>query len=460
MSASDFPLLAKVRHAARRLRGAWLALPCVLGALAGPVAAEDPPFVPTLTKVMSYSDIIGSGNPFGGDVSINAYGKWIAASPQGVFISTGTANTTWQQVFAGGSDPMVNANTSTILCRISDSGSWVVLSRAGLYRSSDVNPIEGVLVNSGMGTNNVYDMDMRPNGNWIASASTGTWRFMNGAVGQVLSPSSNANGAASSRRIVRINSSGDWMIMTINGVYKNGMAVLVNISGSNIAGNVNYWSLDFNESADWVMINSKDTFLNGVRIATPIIEVFDVGEMEVQITNRNASSVFTWMAISPSGIYRDGILLSSPGFTPNKTQYTLDINNNGNWVAASEGSALLNGAYITRTGTSIRIQLNNSIDNELLCRINDFDDYVCLTNNGVFRNSRATVGVELALSAGLISPNSFKHVLKIGINGAIVSLLEHITFLQNSGVYYGTNVLEPVPPPPSAATLNGFTAIP
>jgi hypothetical protein len=215
--------------------------------------------------------------------SINAFGKWIACSKQGVFVSTGTTNTNWQQVFAPSADPMVNSNTSKIFCRISDSGTWAVLSRAGLYRSSDSNILEGTLVNTGMGTNNVYDMDMRPNGNWIASASTGTWRFMNGAVAQVLGAGATANAMSSTRRIVRINSNGDWIIMNSNGVFKNGTTVLANGGGAKHWWKMlNYWSLDFNESTDWVMINGKGTFLNGVRITSPVIQVLDVGEMHVQ----------------------------------------------------------------------------------------------------------------------------------------------------------------------------------
>jgi hypothetical protein len=413
-------------------------------------------FEPALVKVMTYSEIIGS-EPFGGDVSINAFGKWIACSKQGVFVSTGTANTNWQQVFAPSADPMVNSNTSKILCRISDSGSWAVLSRAGLYRSSDSNILEGTLVNSGMGTNNVYDMDMRPNGNWIASASTGTWRFMNGAVAQVLSPASNANGASSGRRIVRINSNGDWIIMTINGVYENGLLALSNSGGVNVGGNINYWSLDFNENSDWVMINSRGTFLNAVRIVDPVIEVTDVGEMEVKLTDRNGEGQFTWVAISPRGIYINGIQQSVPVFLQNKTQYSIDINNYGSWIAAAEGGIILNGQLVTRTGTPMSIQTNNGIDNEVFCHINDFNDYVCLTNSGVFRNHRATVGAELAFSPTLYSPLSFKHVLRQSANGAVVALMEHINNTLNTGLYLGSNVLSPLPPQPVNAVLNGFT---
>jgi hypothetical protein len=301
MSAPDFPLLAKVRDAARRLRGAWLALPCVLGALAGPVAAEDPPFVPTLTKVMSYTDIVAPGGTFGGDVSINAYGKWIAASPKGVFISTGTANTTWQQVFAGASDPMVNANTSTILCRISDSGSWVVLSRAGLYRSPDANQMEGVLVNAGMGTNNVYDMDMRPNGNWIASASTGTWRFMNGAVAQVLTQGATANALSSTRRIVRINSNGDWIIMTVNGVYRNGISVLSNGGGLDFGTNGTAVALVENLSATTVTSGVyKGGYVLEPRPPQPAAATFT--DFTLSWTNSGGSTVGFKVAVSqPEG---------------------------------------------------------------------------------------------------------------------------------------------------------------
>lgn len=405
---------------------------------------------------MTYSEIIGS-EPFGGDVSINAFGKWIACSKQGVFVSTGTANTNWQQVFAPSADPMVNSNTSKILCRISDSGSWAVISRAGLYRSSDSNILEGTLVNSGMGTNNVYDMDMRPNGNWIASASTGTWRFMNGAVAQILGGGANANGAGSSRRIVRINSNGDWMIMTVNGVFKNGMPALANVGGSNIGGNINYWSLDFNESADWVMINGKGTFLNGVRITSPIIQVLDVGEMHVQITNRNTSGTFDWMAISPSGIYKNAVLQTVPAFLINKTQYTLDMNNNGDWIAGGEAGVFLNGNVIYSTGTVIPIQPNNGVDNEIICKLNDFTDYFCLTARGIFRNARDTVGAESSLPLSSISTNSYKHILELGFNGAVIALLENLLTTGTTGLYRGGYVLEPVPPPPANATFSGFT---
>jgi hypothetical protein len=118
----------------------WLLSTLILAALAGPVAAQDLPFVPTLTTVMTFSQIIGSGT-FGGDVSINAYGKWIAASPLGVFISTGTANTTRQQVFAGESystpDGLWNSSRISVREVGGEYSSWLMVTPAIMRNSSN-----------------------------------------------------------------------------------------------------------------------------------------------------------------------------------------------------------------------------------------------------------------------------------------------------------------------------------
>ena len=95
-------------------------------------SAADVPYNPAITKVMSFADIFGN-TVFEGDVDVNASGQWIAASRKGVFLSLGSDHTQWQEVFATGGAAMVSANTVEILCRISNSGSWVVLNRARLY---------------------------------------------------------------------------------------------------------------------------------------------------------------------------------------------------------------------------------------------------------------------------------------------------------------------------------------
>jgi hypothetical protein len=86
----------------------------------------------------------------------------------------------------------------------------------------------------------------------------------------------------------------------------------MNPAGSNVGGDIAYWSLDLNAQGHWVMINSKGTFLNGTRISVaPVgggstIEENDVGEQIVRITDRDINDSFIWMAISPQGIYRNG----------------------------------------------------------------------------------------------------------------------------------------------------------
>jgi hypothetical protein len=119
---------------------------------------------------MTKAQVFGT-TAFEGDVDVNASGQWIAASRKGVFLSVGNDQTQWQEIFSTGGAAMVNANTDQILCRISDSGSWVVLNRAGLFRSTAADITVGELVTANIGTNNVYDVDMQPNGTWIASSS-------------------------------------------------------------------------------------------------------------------------------------------------------------------------------------------------------------------------------------------------------------------------------------------------
>ena len=159
--------------------------------------------------------------------------------------------------------------TDKILCRISDSGSWAIINRAGIYRSTAADNTVGELITAAVGTNNVYDLDMdKANGHWIGSSSQSTRVFTVGPAGQtqqIAAISSNPmNGSASPRRIVKINSSGTWMIMTMSGLWRksevSSVQVLTNPANTNINGNPLYWSLDMNEQGDWVMINSKGTF--------------------------------------------------------------------------------------------------------------------------------------------------------------------------------------------------------
>ena len=253
--------------------------------------------------------------------------------------------------------------------------------------------------------------------------------------------------------------------MTTSGIFKNAASVLTNPASANIGGNILYWSLDLNAQGDWVAISSRGTFLNGTRMSVPpisdclsssTIEANDVGEMVVKITDQNLSNQFAWMAISPRGIYRDGIRIPDLNFITSQTQYTLDMNNSGAWVAASEGAALLNGVIILNDGLSL--QTNNGTANELLCKINEFGDYVCLTNNGVFRNeNRGLSNAKRALNSSQFTPTTFKHVVSLGGNGAVALLSENTTFEDRIGVYWGMNVSNPAPPQPVNATLVGNT---
>ncbi len=436
---------------------AWLLLSLLLLLTTGLRAEFEPPLI----KVMEKADIFGT-EPFEGDVSVNAQGRWIAASQNGVFLSS-PGGGGWQEVLTATGGKIVNSNTIKIHCRISDAGNWVVINRSGIYKSSDADPYVADTVTNTIGINNAYDLDMAPNGKWIASSSQGTLRYLNDGTpaSLVLSSGSVGNGSLSTRRIVKINSNGDWLIMTTSGVYKNGAPQITNPSGSNIGGNIAYWSLDMNEQGDWVAISSRGTFLNATRISvapnpdsSTTIEANDVGEMLVKITDQNLSNEFIWMAISPRGIYRNGERVPDISFLSGQTQYTLDMNNSGAWVASSETTALLNGMPINSDGS--QIQTNNGIDNELLCKINDFSDYVCLTNSGVFRNEdRGLSNAKLALDNSQFTSTAFKHVLQLGTNGAVALLSEYTSITDRTGVYWGMNVLIPAPPQPTAATLSG-----
>lgn len=432
---------------------------CLLLLITGGLSAQ--PSAP-LTKTMSKEEIFGT-KPFEGSVDVNAFGQWIACSQNGVFLSLGSP-TIWQEVLTSTNTQLVNASTIKIQCRISDSGSWAVINRAGIFKNSAANFYIGESVTNILGINNAYDLDMAPNGNWIASNSQGTWRYLNGnpTASLVLSSASTGNGSLSSRRIVKINSNGDWLIMTSSGIYKNGVVVLTNPSSANIGGNIAYWSLDMNEQGDWVAITSRGTFLNGTATtstnlnpdSTFNIQANDVGEMIVKITDRDLSNQFTWMALSPKGIFQNATRINGLSLFNGQTQYTLDMNNSGAWVAASESAALLNGVPITVNGSSI--QTNDNAANELLCKINDFSDYVCLTNDGVFRNQdRGLTNATLALPNSEFSPTSYKHVLQLATNGAVNLLSEHVSIATRTGVYWGENILNPPPPQPINATLTG-----
>jgi len=155
-------------------------------------------------------------------------------------------------------------------------------------------------------------VDVNANGKWIASSSQGTWRFLNDGnpASLVLSSANPGNGSLSTKRIVKINSNGDWIIMTSSGVYKNGTVVLSNTGSTNIGGNILYWSIDFNSQGDWAAISSRGTFVNGTRItvdpnpdSSTTVDANDLGEMLVKISDQDLSNTFTWMAISPKGIF-------------------------------------------------------------------------------------------------------------------------------------------------------------
>jgi len=115
---------------------------------------------------------------------------------------------------------------------------------------------------------------------------------------------------------------------------------------------------------------------------------------------------------------------------------------------------LLNRTLITNDGNTI--QSINGTANELLCIINDFSDYVCLTNNGVFRKKdRGNTNAKVALASAEFSPNSFKHVLRLASNGSVNLLSEHTSIADRVGVYWGMNVLNPAPPQVVGASLVG-----
>lgn len=457
LAPADMSASGKAATCRRSPKAFWLLLLSLL-LFSASLRAE---FDPAVVKVMEKAEIFGT-KPFAGDVAVNSNGQWIAASQHGVFLSSG-GGTLWQEILTATGAKIVNANTVNIQCRISDSGSWVVISRAGIYKNSAANPYVGEAVTNTVGINQVYDVDMAPNGNWIASSSQGTWRFLTstGTTSLILASAHPGNGSLSPKRIVKINSNGDWAIMTSAGVYKNAASVLSNPSSSNIGGNILYWSLDFNAQGDWIAVSSRGAFLNGTELTvTPnfdgstTIEANDIGEMVVKITDRDLSGNFIWMAISPKGIYRNGERIPGLSFLPNQEHYALDMNNSGIWLAASESAALLNGNPITNDGFSI--QTDNGVANELLLRINDFGDYACLTNNGLFRNeNRGLTNAKQALLSTFFSPTSFKHVLSLGSNGAVALLSEHTSVTDRTGVYHGGNVLNPVPPQPLAASLVG-----
>ena len=214
LALADMSVSGKAATCRRSPKAFWLLLSLLL-LLTTSLRAE---FEPPLIKVMEKADIFGE-EPFEGDVSVNAQGQWIAASQNGVFLRQ--ANTQgWQEVLTATGQKIVSANTITIQCRISDSGSWVVINRSGIYKNSDADFYTADTVSSSIGINHVYDLDMAPNGKWIASSSQGTWRFLNDGnpASLVLSSGSVGNGALSA--IVKINSSGDWVIMTSSGVFK------------------------------------------------------------------------------------------------------------------------------------------------------------------------------------------------------------------------------------------------
>ena len=115
---------------------------------------------------------------------------------------------------------------------------------------------------------------------------------------------------------------------------------------------------------------------------------------------------------------------------------------------------MLNRTLITNDGNTI--QSINGTANELLCIINDFSDYVCLTNNGVFRKKdRGNTNAKVALASAEFSPSSFKHVLRLASNGSVNLLSEHTSIADRVGVYWGMNVLNPAPPQVVGASLVG-----
>lgn len=148
---------------------AVLRLFCLLLLLTTSLRAE---FDPALVKVMEKADIFGT-EPFEGDVSVNAQGRWIAASQNGVFLKQ--ANTQgWQEVLTPSGGKLVNSSTLKIHCRISDAGNWVVINRSGIYKngiSQISNPSS-----SNIGGNIAYwSLDMNEQGDWVSISSRATF---------------------------------------------------------------------------------------------------------------------------------------------------------------------------------------------------------------------------------------------------------------------------------------------
>jgi hypothetical protein len=435
-------------------RSARLSIICVAMALLILSGCE---YDPTLAKVMTKDQVFGS-TAFEGDVDVNASGQWIACSRNGVFLSNVNDPSVWQQIKTAANDstspndPMVNASTVKILCRISNDGKWIMINRAGIYRSSQQDNTVGVLVTASVAADNIYDLDMEQvSGNWIASSGMITYACLTGQMfgqPQVIATSGDTmNGSGSPRRIVKVNAQSDWIILTKNGVWKNLDQVLFNPSSLNINGISAYWSLDMNAQGDWVMINSKGTFKNGVRVTG--IESVDVGEMEVRITDRNTDNVFTWMAISPRGIFRNGVLQSVEAFATNQVQYSLDLNNNGDWVAVSEAGALYNGTRLKNDGFDIQPDTDSTTN--FICRINDYKDILCMTDEGIFRSEkRGQANLKVALANSSYFLTSQKHLLRLGTEGAVVALLDSTP--SSGGVYWGMNL--PQPPPPAPTNIN------